>query len=80
MVNSYSIIRRTWKWTRKLFLHLLDLKILNCLILLTSCGAKLTHKRLQTCFDQGPNAGEQKGTSEYRRGKSMPFDRQTYMM
>jgi hypothetical protein len=29
MVNSYSISRRTYKWTKKLFFHLLDLTILN---------------------------------------------------
>jgi hypothetical protein len=26
MANSYSISRRTWKWMKKLFFHLLDLK------------------------------------------------------
>jgi hypothetical protein len=26
MTNSYSISRRTWKWTKKLFYHLLDLQ------------------------------------------------------
>jgi hypothetical protein len=44
MTNSYSICRRTWKWTKKLFFHLLDLSILNSYILLTSCGSKLTHR------------------------------------
>jgi hypothetical protein len=29
MANSYNICRRTWKWTKKLFFHLLDLTILN---------------------------------------------------
>jgi hypothetical protein len=24
MTNSYYLCRRTWKWTRKLFFHLLD--------------------------------------------------------
>ncbi|PSN36661.1 hypothetical protein C0J52_20299 [Blattella germanica] len=32
------------KWTKKLFFHLTDLTILNSYILLTSCGAKLTHR------------------------------------
>jgi hypothetical protein len=27
--NLYSIDRRTWKWTKKLFFHLFDLAILN---------------------------------------------------
>jgi hypothetical protein len=43
MANSYSISRQTWKWTKKLFFHLLDLMILNSSILLSSCGAKLSH-------------------------------------
>ena len=33
MANSYSISRRTFKWTKKLFFHLLDLAILNSYIL-----------------------------------------------
>jgi hypothetical protein len=44
MTNSYSISRRTWKWMKKLFFHLLDLTILNSFILLSSCGAKHSHR------------------------------------
>jgi hypothetical protein len=44
MMNSYSISRRTWKWTKKSFFHFLDLSVLNSYILLTSCGSKLTHR------------------------------------
>jgi len=33
MANSYSISWRTFKWTKKLFFHLLDLAILNSYIL-----------------------------------------------
>jgi hypothetical protein len=33
MANSYGIARKTWKWTKKLFLHLLDMNILNAFIL-----------------------------------------------
>ena len=29
MANSYSINRRTWKWTKKLFYLLFDVTILN---------------------------------------------------
>jgi len=36
--------RRTFKWTTKLFFHLLDLTIFNSWILLSSCGAKYTHR------------------------------------
>ena len=44
MANSYSMCRRTFKWTTKLFFHLLDLTVLNSWILLSSCGAKYTHR------------------------------------
>ncbi|PNF22859.1 hypothetical protein B7P43_G16576, partial [Cryptotermes secundus] len=44
MANIYGICRRTWKWTNKLFFHLLDLTILNSHILLKSCGANWTHR------------------------------------
>jgi hypothetical protein len=47
MANSYSICRRTWKWTKKLFFHLLDLSVLNAFIVQQSCGGKLTHKRFR---------------------------------
>jgi len=43
IMNSYSISRWTWKWTEKLFLHLLDLTILNSFIILSSCGSELSH-------------------------------------
>jgi hypothetical protein len=45
MANSYSVSRCTWKWTKKLFFHLLDLAILNSYILLSSCGGKkISHR------------------------------------
>jgi len=44
MANSYSMSRRTFKWTMKLFFHLLDQTVLNRWILLSSCGAKYTHQ------------------------------------
>ena len=45
MANSYSICRRTLKWTKKLFFHLFDLAILNSFILLSSCGGtKISHR------------------------------------
>ena len=43
MANSYSMSLRTFKWTTKLFFHLLDLTVLNIWILFSSCGAKYTH-------------------------------------
>ena len=45
MANSYSISRRTFKWIKKLFFHLLDLAILNSYILHSSCGGKkMSHR------------------------------------
>ena len=45
MAKSYSISRRTFKWTKKLFFHLLDLAILNSYILYSSCGGKkISHR------------------------------------
>ena len=45
MANSYSISRCTFKWTKKLFFHLLDLAILNSYILHSSCGGKkISHR------------------------------------
>jgi hypothetical protein len=45
MANIYSISRRTFKWTKKLFVHLLDLAILNSYILHSSCGGKnISHR------------------------------------
>lgn len=41
--NKYTISRPRWKWTKKLFFHLLDLTILNSYILLSSCGKKISH-------------------------------------
>jgi len=45
MANSYSISRRTFKWTKKLFFHLLDLAILDGYILHSSCqGKRISHR------------------------------------
>jgi hypothetical protein len=43
MLNGYSISKRMWKWTRKLFFHLLDLTILNTYFVYESCGGNMTH-------------------------------------
>jgi len=40
LANSYMASRRSWKWTEKLFFHLLELAIVNSYILLSSCGGK----------------------------------------
>ena len=44
MASSYSISRRTFKRTMKLFFHLLDQTVLNGWILLSSHGTKYTHR------------------------------------
>ena len=45
MANSYTASRQIWKWTKKLFLHLLDLAIVNSYIILSSCGGKkISHR------------------------------------
>jgi hypothetical protein len=36
--TSYFIVRRTWKWTKKLIFHLFDLAVLNSHSLFSSCG------------------------------------------
>ena len=48
VANSYTASHWTWKWTKKLFFHLLDLAILNSYILLSSCGGKkISHRVFQ---------------------------------
>jgi hypothetical protein len=47
MTNSYSGSRQTWKWTKKLFFHLMDLTILNSFIILASCGSQLSHRQFR---------------------------------
>ena len=45
MANSFSFNRLTWKWKKKLFLHLFDLTFLNSYILFSSCGGKnISHR------------------------------------
>jgi len=46
MANSYSMSQHT-KWTMKLFFHFLDLTVLNSWILLSSSGAKYTHRNFR---------------------------------
>jgi len=43
MANSHLMSEHSFKWTMILFFHLLDLTVLICWILLSSCGAKYTH-------------------------------------
>jgi hypothetical protein len=50
MTYSYSIRRRTWKWAKKLFFHLLHMTILNSFLLLTACENKITHRDFRLSF------------------------------
>jgi hypothetical protein len=47
MTNTYSISRRTWKWMKKLFFHLLDFTVLNSYSILHSHSSKLSHRDFQ---------------------------------
>jgi len=64
MVDSYSMSRRTFKWTTKLFFHFLDLTVLNSWILLSSCGAKYTHRDFRLLLVR--NLIEEAGKSQDR--------------
>ena len=66
MANSYSINRRTWKWTKKGFFHLPDLTILNSYILFSSCGVKkISHRdfRLTLGRNSLAQAGQERNVS-----------------
>jgi hypothetical protein len=81
MTNPYSISRRTSKWTNEIFLHLLDVTILNSCIILTSCASNycinISHwhwwgtkyKRQEGCLDLRPQDIEDKppSTSKLKR-------------
>ena len=69
MANSYSMCQCTFKWTTKLFFHLLGLTVLNSWILLSSCGAKFTHRDFRLLLVR--NLIEEAGRSHYRPTPSM---------
>ena len=62
--NSYSMNPRTFKWTTKLFFHLLDLTVLNSRIPLPSCEAKYTHQDFRLLLVK--NLIEEAGKSQDR--------------
>ena len=62
MANSYLMSQHTFKWTTKLFFHLLDLRVLNSWILLSSCGAKYTHQDFSLLLVR--NLSEEAGNSQ----------------
>ena len=64
MANSYSMSRRMFKWTIKLFFHFLDLTAFNSSILSSSCGAKYTHRDFRLLLVR--NLTEEAGKSQDR--------------
>jgi hypothetical protein len=44
IANSYSIPHKTWKWTKKLFFHFVDLTFLNAFTIHSLWSGTLTHK------------------------------------
>jgi hypothetical protein len=52
IANSYSIIQRMWKWTKKYFFDLLDLTVLNSYIILPSCSSKIDHRKFHLALVQ----------------------------
>jgi len=69
MANSYSMSRRNFKWTTKLYFHLLDLTVLNSWILLFSCGAQYTHQDFRLLLVR--NLIEEAGKSQDRPTPSL---------
>jgi hypothetical protein len=69
MANSYSVCWHSYKWTMKLFLHLLDLTVLNSWILLSSCGAKYIHRDFRLLLVR--NLIEEAGRSQDRPTPSL---------
>jgi hypothetical protein len=72
LANNYSISHRTFKWTKKMFIHLLEMAIPNSYILNSSCeGKKISHrlsiypheKYVGTCWTRTDNMNEIKQTS-----------------
>jgi len=64
MANSYSMSQRTFKWTKKLFFHFLDLTVLNICLLLSSCVAKYTQRDFRLLLVR--NLVEEGGKSQDR--------------
>jgi len=69
MANSYSMDRCKLKWTTKLFFHLLDLTVLNSWILLSSRGARYTHRDFRLLLVR--NLIEEAGKSQDRPTPSL---------
>jgi len=77
MMNSYSISRHTWKWTKKLFFHLLDLPFLT-----VSSFLCLVVQNYQTDSGEEPNTSCRKNafTSDQATKEATPILERTEMM
>jgi len=69
MANSYSMSLCNFKWTMKVFFHLLDLTVLNSWILLSSCGPQYTHRDFRLLLVR--NLIEEAGKSQVRPTPSL---------
>ena len=78
LIESYSIRRQTWKYSKKLVLHHLDIAILNSFIILPTCGPKLSHKlfRMTLVRDLIQTSGEA-STSDHTTSKTGPSNQPT---
>jgi hypothetical protein len=76
MVNSCSVSQRTWKLTKQLFFHLLDLAILNSYIIFSSCRSKIDHRKSSPILVQ--NLWEMSSREPYSH--STPSQRPTPQM
>lgn len=47
VVNNYGIARKRWKWTKKLFFHLLDITIVNAFVVHKSVGGSMILKKFR---------------------------------
>lgn len=52
MANRYGVAKKTWKWPKKLFFHLLDLTIVNAFILHKSVGGNMSHKKFREALSR----------------------------
>ena len=65
MANSYSMCQRNFKWTTKLFFHLLHLTELNSSILLSSSGGKCTQSFQTSSGEEFDRRSWKKSRSPY---------------
>jgi hypothetical protein len=74
MANSCFISCHTWKWTKKLFFHLVDPTVLNSWILLSSCGAYCVHRdfRLLLVWNLLEEGGRELHPQPAMRGRQTP--------